>query len=409
MQFEGQDMQTLCHKTLYRGEEIELSIDTVAFGGAGVGRYGQMVVFVPFTVDKDRVSVKIVDVKKRYATAKLKSILIPSPFRTVPRCTAYTHCGACSYQHIAYDYQLILKNGQVQNALKRIGRFDNIPIKDIIPSPQAYEYRGKADFHIATGKGQSQVVGFAARATNCIVDLRRCEIVHGSINEALSLLRQSRSLPGRQPLWSAPAEEVSQSRIIRRVKGREMVVPKNGFFQANLYLTETLIHIVEEYCNLSGNETLLDGYCGAGLFSLFLAPFCHHIYGIEVNGKAVHCAVENLNRAGINHADFYTGDMASVLRDQFIQKNISVDVVLVDPPRTGLEPAALIALGDLNPPKIVYVSCNPATLARDLRALDSFGYTIRHVQPLDMFPQTTHIETVVLLEQNPLPAIAQHI
>ena len=399
-------MPTLCHKTLYRGQEIELSIETVAFGGAGVGRHGQMVVFVPFTVDKDKVSVKIVDVKKRYATAELKSILMPSPFRTVPRCTAYTRCGACSYQHIAYDYQLILKNGQVQDALKRIGQFNNIPFKDIIPSPQPYEYRGKADFHIATGKGQSQVVGFAARATNCIVDLRRCEIVHGSINEALSLLRQRKSPPGRQPLWSAPAEEVPQSRIIRRVKGREMVVPKNGFFQANLYLIETLVHIVKECCNLSGTESVLDDYCGAGLFSLFLAPFCNHIYGIDGNSNSVRCAEENLNRAGINSADFYTGDVASVLRDQFIRKNISVDVVLVDPPRTGLEPDVLAALGDLKPAKIVYVSCNPTTLARDLRALPPFGYTIKYVQPLDMFPQTTHIETVVLLERNSLPAMA---
>ena len=135
--------------------------------------------------------------------------------------------------------------------------------------------------------------------------------------------------------------------------------------------------------------------------SLFLAPRCGRIYGIEANGDAVRCAEENLNRAGINSAVFCTGDMACILRDRFIRESITVDVALVDPPRIGLEPETVAALGALNPPMIVYVSCNPATLARDLRALAGFGYGIRRVQPLDMFPQTSHIETVVLLEWNP--------
>ncbi|MCX5905844.1 MAG: 23S rRNA (uracil-5-)-methyltransferase RumA, partial [Deltaproteobacteria bacterium] len=190
------------------------------------------------------------------------------------------------------------------------------------------------------------------------------------------------------------------SRIIRQVGGREMLVPRDGFFQANLYLTDTLVRVVEEFCDLSGTETVIDGYCGSGLFSLFLAPHCGRIYGIEAEGDAVLCAEENLNRAGIHTASFYAGDVARILRERFIGKNIPVDVALVDPPRIGLGPDALAALGDLKAPKIVYVSCNPATLARDLRILAGFGYAIRRVQPLDMFPQTSHIETVVLLERD---------
>jgi len=384
-----------------RGDEIEVAIDAVAFGGAGVGRHGKMVVFVPFTVDGDTVSVKIVDVKKRFATAELKFVHTPSPFRITPRCAAYTRCGACSYQHIAYDHQVVLKNRQVRDALMRIGRFDTIPMEDTIPSPQAYGYRGKADFHVTTGEGQERAIGFAARATNSIVDLERCEIVHESINDALFRMRRDGSSAGRRPLWSAPAGEASKSLITRQVKGREMLVPRDGFFQANLYLTDTLVDVVEEFCNLSGTETVLDGYCGSGLFSLFLAPRCGRLYGIEAEGDAVRCAEENLNRAGINSAVFYTGDMARVLRDRFIRKSLPVDVALVDPPRIGLEPDTIAALGDLNPRKIVYVSCNPATLARDLRALAGFGYGILRVRPLDMFPQTSHIETVVLLERAP--------
>jgi 23S rRNA (uracil1939-C5)-methyltransferase len=384
-----------------RGDEIELAIDTVAFGGSGVGRYGKMVVFVPFTVDGDTVSVEIVAVKKRFATAELKFVHTPSPFRVTPRCAAYTRCGACSYQHIAYDHQVVLKNQQVRDALKRIGRFDTIRLEDTIPSPQAYGYRGKADFYITTGEGKERAIGFAARGTNNIIDLERCEIVHESINEDLFRMRRDGSPAGRRPLWSAPAEEASEPRVMRRVKGREMLVPQDGFFQANLYLTGTLVDVVVEFCNLSGTETVLDGYCGSGLFSLFLATRCGRIFGIEAEGDAVRCAEENLSRAGINSAVFYTGDMARILRDRFIRETILVDVALVDPPRIGLEPDTITALGDLNPPKIVYVSCNPSTMARDLRALAGFGYSILRVQPLDMFPQTSHIETVVLLEKAP--------
>ena len=386
-----------------RGDEIELAIDTVAFGGAGVGRYGKMVVFIPFTADGDMVSVKITAVKKRFATAELQCIHSPSPFRITPRCAAYTRCGACSYQHITYEHQVVLKNGQVRDALKRIGRFHNIPMEDTIPSPQAYKYRGKADFHVAEGEGKERAIGFAARASNDIVDLERCEIVHESINETLFLMRQDRPPVGRRSLWAAPAEEVSGSRILRRVKGREMLVPRDGFFQANLYLTDILVDVVAEFCNLSGSETVLDGYCGSGLFSVFLAPRCGRLYGIESEGDAVRCAEENLNRAGINSAVFYTGNMARILRDRFIRESLKVDVALVDPPRIGLESDTIAALGALNPPKIVYVSCNPATLARDLRALASFGYRIMRIQPLDMFPHTSHIETVVLLERAPTP------
>jgi 23S rRNA (uracil1939-C5)-methyltransferase len=386
------------NKILEQGYEIAVAIDSVAFGGAGIGRYGKMAVFVPFTVDGDTVSVEIVTVKKRFATAKLISIHTPSHYRTAPRCTAYTRCGACSYQHIAYDHQLVLKNQQVRDALERIGRFHSIPIEDVIPSPQAYGYRGKADFHVAMGEGHARTVGFAARGTNCIVDLERCEIVHDSINEALPLLRRDDSPSGRRPVWSTPHEAASESRIIRQVKDREILVPRDGFFQANLYLTDALVNVVEEFCELSGNETVIDGYCGSGLFSLFLAPRCGQLYGIEAEGDAVLCAEENLERAGISYVPFYAGDMARILRERFIREKLTVDVILVDPPRIGLGKDTISALGALNPPKIVYVSCNPATLARDLRALASFGYAIRRVQPLDMFPQTSHIETVVLLD-----------
>jgi 23S rRNA (uracil1939-C5)-methyltransferase len=387
------------HRTLKRGDTVELTINTVAFGGAGVGRHGDMVVFVPFTVDGDTVSVEIVDTKKRFVTAELKSIHNPSPHRTIPRCEAFTRCGACTYQHIAYEHQLVLKKLHVREALERIGRFDRISLEDTIPSPRTYGYRGKADVHIVAERERVPSIGFAARATHRIVDIERCEIVHESINRTLSLLKKERPPTGRIPLWSGPAELVSKSCIVRQVKGRNMLVPLNGFFQANLYLTDILVNIVMEFCNLSGTETVLDGFCGAGLFSLFLAPFCECLYGIDVESESIRCAEDNLKKAGITTAIFEIGDMARILRNRFINKNIRIDLALVDPPRIGLEPDTVEALGILAPRKIVYVSCNPATLARDLRTLAGFGYDVRRVQSLDMFPQTCHIETVVLLQR----------
>jgi len=386
------------NRILKQGDRIELTIESVAFGGSGVGHSNEMVVFVPFTVDGDTLSAEIMDVKKNFATAALKSVLTPSPFRLKPRCAAYMRCGACSYQHIRYDYQLAIKNRQVADALTRIGKFDIVPFEDILPSSEAYGYRGKADFHISAGRSQNRAIGFAARKTNFIVDLNRCEIVHESINTALSRLRGDRLPAGRFTLWSDQAEEAPETCILHCVKDRKMLVPRNGFFQANLYLIDRLINVVLDFCNLSGKETVLDGYCGSGLFSLFLAPQCARLYGIEMEDDAVRCARENMKRAGFNTATFYQGDMAQLLRKKFMRNNIPVDVTLIDPPRTGLESDTLSALAGLHSQKIVYVSCNPATLARDLRTLADFGYRIKRVQPLDMFPQTSHIETVVLLE-----------
>jgi 23S rRNA (uracil1939-C5)-methyltransferase len=391
-------MANLLPRPLEKGEKIELSIDTVAFGGAGIGRYGDMVVFVPFTVDGDRVSAEIVSVKKRFANAELKSVLIPSPFRVAPLCGAYMRCGACSYQHIAYDYQLLIKKMHVGDALKRIGRFDHIPLEDTIPSPKPYAYRGKADFHAAiNGRGIGNV-GFAERKTHSIVDLDRCEINHESINEALSKFKQTPSSTGRFSLWADSAPDTTEPYITRHVRDKEILVPSDGFFQTNLFLTDALVGVVEDFCNLKGAETVLDGYCGSGLFSIFLGSQCKRVYGIETGKSAVLCAEMNVNEAGINTASFHTGDMARILRKRFIRKNLTVDVAVVDPPRTGMTMDALIALIELKTSRIVYVSCNPATLARDLRTLAGYGYSIMRVRPLDMFPQTSHIETVVLLE-----------
>ncbi len=185
--------------------------------------------------------------------------------------------------------------------------------------------------------------------------------------------------------------------IPRIVKGRTFLVPSQGFFQANLYLVEQLVDTVVAMCALTGRETVLDAYCGSGLFSIFLAPATRRIFGIELWKKAIICARENLAQAGYENADFISGDVEEVMESRFVAMEQSPDILILDPPRTGCPGKVLLSVNALKPKRIVYVSCNPATQARDCRFFAEHGYTLPCLQPLDMFPQTSHIEIVALL------------
>ena len=388
---------------LQKGDMIQLSIDAVAFGGQGVGRFRNQVVFVPFTADGDDGTVAITEVRKRYARGELKALTTPSPHRMAPPCTAFALCGGCQYQHIVYDHQLVIKKRQVLDAFVRIGMFADPPLADPIPSPEPWRYRGKAEVHVQWDQGLA--VGFSRASSHDICDIYQCLIVEDSVNEALARLRQGvtamsshRGQKRRVVLWSTEGNGASPAGYIRRiVKGRELLLPRSGFFQANRFLAGTLVDVVLKMSALTGRETVVDAYCGSGFFSLFLAAQARAFHGIELAGEAVRAAKMNLMNAGIHHARFYEGDVGAVLASVFAPKRRRVDVLVVDPPRTGLGPAVLSAIAQLRPGRMVYVSCNPATMARDSRCLADYGYVLMALQPLDMFPQTSHIEAVGLL------------
>jgi 23S rRNA (uracil1939-C5)-methyltransferase len=397
------------------GERIRISIESVAFGGDGVGRPGGVVTFVPLTVDGDEVLAEVTERRGRYARAALREILVPSPHRVAPACPHYGRCGGCSLQHIRYDHQLTLKGGHVAESFVRIGRFPDPPLLPAIPSPKTFSYRGRAEVHLRYGGGRQPAAGFMERASHTLLDVERCLLLDDSVNDALSRLRRSlakrRDGPARREerlLWSDPGRALPpradipaprRDRILRFVKGLILSVPARGFFQANESLVDTLVDQVLSMAGPSVGDTVLDAYCGSGLFSRFLAPRAGSVLGIEQDREAVACARENLRLAGFPGVRFEEGDVAERLRALLQGERRRIDVAVLDPPRTGCDREVLDALFELAPRRIVYVSCDPATQARDARFLADRGYRLAALQPLDMFPQTSHVEAVALLEK----------
>jgi len=393
------------------GNSVEAEIESVAFGGDGVARVRDMVLFVPFTVDGDTAVVRITDVKKTFLRGKLEKLVTPSPWRMTPKCPYYLRCGGCQYQHIDYSHQLELKKNQVVESFRRIGRLPAPPAGEILASPLAFGYRGKAEFHLAERRGNPPQVGFMDVTGSRIVDIERCEIMDETINDALADFRRD-ILAGRAAVesggtrifWSGlnrdplqSGEESGGRKIIRVVKGRELEVPSQGFFQANTVLVDKLVDTVCEMGALTGGENILDCYCGAGLFSLFLAEHARNIFAIEIDEDAVRAARSNFSRFGCPGALVFEGAVEDVLRGPLDNKRGTMDVILIDPPRTGCEKDVLAILAEWKPKRIIYISCDPATQARDIRYLVDQGFLLQVLQPFDMFPQTKHIEVVALL------------
>ena len=394
------------------GDRIRTKIGDVAFGGDGVGRSEDRVVFVSFTVDGDEEEVEITEVRKRYARGRLIHIIAPSEHRETPRCLYYTRCGGCRMQHIAYPYQLELKRRQVAETFRRIAKISLAIVAPAIASPRPYGYRGKAEFHLAGVRGAPWRLGLMGLASHDIVEVDRCEIVDESINRKYRSFREAirRGLlhprNERQLFWSdepgePPAEAASGSSIaremVRTVLGKRITVPYGGFFQANVALVGALVEQVAAMSALSGCETVVDAYGGAGLFSLFLGPRAGRIFLIEGDREAVRCARLNLSGEGFTRAEVHPGDVADVLENEFAAREVTADVVVLDPPRDGCGKGVVDAVSAMRPERIVYVSCNPATQARDVGLLAERGYDLRLLQPLDMFPQTAHVEVIALL------------
>lgn len=400
-------------EALQAGEIVKVMIEDVAFGGSGVGRVKGMVVFVPFTVTHDEVAVNIRSVRKKFALAEVKQILKPSAWRVTPVCPYFGRCGGCQLQHIEYGHQLVIKEKQIRETFIRLGNLSSPPVLNIIPSPGQLHYRGKADYHIRMGKdGRHLRLGFMEGASDSVLDIARCEIVEESINQSCHAFREAlqqgkrKCQRDRQTIWSSleegkitavPDNGNAPLLLSRIVRGRHLAVPYDGFFQINTTLLDCLVEEVLKLADLTGGEMVLDAYCGVGFFSLFLAQKAGSIVGIEINGAAIQCARENLREAGCDNALFLQGNVGKVMKQQFTKRSRQADVVILDPPRSGCDRSVLDAVRETAAKKIIYISCNPATQARDIRYLVEAGFSLECLQPLDMFPQTGHVEVVGLL------------
>ncbi|MBN2515756.1 MAG: class I SAM-dependent RNA methyltransferase [Deltaproteobacteria bacterium] len=393
-----------------RGDIIQVTIDTVAFGGDGIGRIDRRVVFVPFTAEGDIVDVEIVDIRKKYVRGIIHTITQASPKRIVARCPYYYRCGGCQYQHISYHHQLRMKERQVTESFERIGKIPSPPVKTIIFSSRPFNYRGKAEYHLIFRKDGYPEVGFMDVEGGTIVDVEQCEIVDESINRVYRRFREalmsgSETFQGdRFTVWSEfddtelPQDRFEFSTIGRKVKDKIFFVPQEGFFQTNISLVDTLVDRVLAMAAATRSDVVLDLYCGSGLFSVFVSPCVRKVYGIEMNHEAARCARLNMDTYGVSNTEIVEGRVEDVLKSDFIGEK-RIDAVILDPPRVGCGRGALARIAELKPSRIIYVSCNPTTQARDVRYLLDEGFSLMELQPIDMFPQTKHIEVIALLER----------
>lgn len=384
------------------GQVLTAGIRAVAFGGDGLARVNGFVVFVPFTLDGDVAEIEIREVKKKFLRGRLRKVITPSAHRVDAPCPYFGKCGGCQYQHIDYKKQLEIKRQQVIDAFERVGGLKSPPVERIIPSPRFYGYRGKGEYHVQSSAGKAAVIGFLDLGGRRLVDIERCGIMDESINDSCAAFRRNMAgadiRPGesRLVLWSRENGETDEARVRRTVKGRVFEVPRDGFFQANTSLVERLVDEVIRLSAPSPADRVIECYCGSGLFSAFLAERCRSFTGIEIEEGAVDCARDNLK--GLSNSVFFCGDVKDILQGDF-SRGDPADVIVMDPPRAGCEKAVLKVIAAMAPRRIVYVACDPVTQARDVAFFAQEGYGLKAVQPLDMFPQTKHIEAVALLER----------
>ena len=383
------------------GQVHQARITSVAYGGDGIARLGPMVLFVPFTAPGDTVDLKITEVKKRFARAIVDKYISLSDSRREPACPHYQSCGGCQYQHVGYTRQTELKQDQVRDLFARIGRIPQPPVLPIIPCPEEYRYRIKAEFH-----WQAPHLGYYGADGKTVVPIDQCCLLDEGLQQQFQALKGSVSAAPPKTdtitLWSSlyPAPGKAQPRFItRKVKDRVFNVPYHGFFQVNSMLTETLVTTVVEKCGVSEENNILDCYCGSGLFSLFLAAEGAQVTGVELDREAVYCARLNGKNRSFKNVRFVKGQAEKVLGSREFSKYGPFNTILLDPPRSGCSPSALQKITALNPSRLVYISCDPATQARDVIQLSEKGYQLKEIQPIDMFPQTKHIEVVTVLEK----------
>ena len=363
---------------------VDLRIEDMAFGGKGVAREDGKAVFIPYTIEGELVSAEVLREKKQFAEAKLVEVKESSPDRVGAQCQYFGRCGGCAYQHISYDQQLAIKWRQVRDALQRIGKLKEVPMRPIIPSPNQYAYRNRITVH-----AYDSVIGFFRRDSHDLIDIEHCPISRDEVNRALAQLRKKRHVrDGHYTLRAG-----SEPRVFSQVN--------DDVAQA---LRNLIVHLVPP-----NQDLLIDAYCGAGFFAKSLLDKFQRVIGIDWDQFAIAIAKENATEK----ETYVAGDVESEL--QKIEavhmkrpplgtntltarwRSIGTTTMIIDPPATGLSEVVRTAIIDLAPQTLIYVSCNPPTLARDLKELQS-QFAINSVTPLDMFPQTAEIEVLAHLQ-----------
>ncbi len=416
---------------------LDLTIEDVGYRGRGVGRDSGKVVFVPGVIVGERVRVRITHRHKRFADAELLEVLEPSPMRVAPTCPLALRpshedgarpypCVGCAYQQMAYEEEVRMKQRQLVSLLKRIAKLETLPLTGPVSSPRAMGYRNKIRLHGGTYKGE-RVLGYVGANNHSVLDVPCCPLAREPINVRLAELRnqpgwlQSLRRSAVVTLRYTEADGVLESvRGVQRMKGEltepsvlgELTVPAGGFFQVNTAVANLLVGHLREVIRESACGHVLDLYCGVGVFGLAAALEGRAVWGVDSDERAIACARKNAKRlldAGCTegktseHASqrvsFEEAKVERVVNEILGRSSVEDKLAVLDPPRFGLEPSVTAALAAHGPRELVYVSCAPDKLARDLAALVEAGYTLQDVKLFDMFPRTACFETVAVLQR----------
>ncbi|MGZ4340125.1 MAG: 23S rRNA (uracil(1939)-C(5))-methyltransferase RlmD [Gaiellaceae bacterium] len=447
-----------------RDDELELTIDSLAYGGNGVARLDGFVVFVRRGLPGDRVKARVTKVQRRHAEAVTTEVVTPGPLRVDAPCAHYPACGGCRFQDLAYDAQLAAKAQWVADSLQRLAGLAEAPLEPIVAAASQFGYRNKMEYSFTQLEDRPTLGLHRAGRWDEVLEIEKCwltsELGNAIRNRVREWAREEKLVAydqetqdgylrhlvvreGRNTgqalvqLVTARAERFDRERLIEvltefpqvrsihwsenrgvaevtnlptellwgedaieeEIGGLRFRVRPNAFLQTNTEMAERLYAIAREFADLQGGETVYDLYCGIGTIGLSLAALSLTVWGIDISEESVACAIENQELNGIGNTAFFAGNVGEVLRD-LRDRAGDPDVVVVDPPRAGVAGKALKRLGEIGAPRIVYVSCNPTTLAGDLKRLqEEYGYHLVRARPVDMFPHTPHVECVALLER----------
>lgn len=441
-----------------KNKTYELEISGLGTSGEGVGKLEEFTIFVEGALPTEKVLAEIVEVKKNYAVGKLVKILRESTERVKPFCKIYEQCGGCQLQHLSYKAQLVWKRQQVIDAVERIGKIHGVEIFPTLGMENPLRYRNKMQFPV----GKNLAIGCYARGSHKIIDTDCCLIQKESADAVLAAVKKilkrfnvppydedshkgilrhvmsrvsfngelmivlvtaTKNLPNEKSIVKAIRTEIplvssvqqniqtfhnnvilgretkilyGKPTIKDKIGNLEFNISARSFFQVNTAQAEILYRTAKDFAELTGKEILIDAYCGTGTIGLFMAKSAYKVFGIEIVREAIDDAKKNARENKIRNAEFLVGDVVKVLP----RLDTYADVVVVDPPRAGCDKKVLETFAAFKPARIVYVSCNPATLARDLAILANLGYTAKKIQPVDMFPQSSHVEAVAQIVKN---------
>ncbi len=365
------------------GQIVSLTIQDIAFGGEGVARVDDFVVFVPFVLVSEKVEAEVTEVKKSFARAKLLRVIEASPERVAPACAHFAACGGCQYQHLAYATQLRVKHKQIADLFQRIGGLTPELVLPVVPCPQPYGYRNRIMIRSQWNKPEQRLnIGFVRWDGGLVEDIFDCKIAEPALNEQIRHVRANPPPKGG-------------IKVVLRVAPEGWHVGPDSFFQNNFFLLPKLVETVREQLRAAGTRHLVDLYCGVGFFGIELADAVETFVGVEYDAQAIKSARRNAESRGRTNGEFISGMVETVLPDLVKRLSPGATSVLLDPPRKGCLPQTLALLREVKPAQIVYVSCHPATMARDLNILCGDGvFEVARGTPLDMFPQTQHVECV---------------